>query len=362
MVNALETDVVVIGAGVVGAAIAARLSADGHRVVVVEKARAAGLGVTSRNSGVIHSGLYAPPHWKKSALCVRGQALLYEWAAAHHVAHRVTGKYVLAFTQAEAAALGALADNARAAGAVEVNLLAPRDIADLPAGVVPRAVLEAARTGIIDAVALTGSFVDAATAAGAEVLFAAEVLGFEVQPGRVTVATQRGDASAGLVINCAGLEADRVAALAGVSTPAVFPWRGDYFCLTRRRPGVSKLLYPVRLPGAAGLGVHVTLTLDGRIRLGPDVEPAHRREAFEPREEKLEAFRQAGERLLGPLSADELAWDGCGIRPKLRAFDAADERDFFIERSTPWLWNLVGIESPGLTAAMAIAEHVAQSL
>src|SRR5229473_2921711 len=310
-----EVDVAVVGGGVVGCAVASALSRAGRSVLLLEAAQRLGDGVTSRNSGVVHSGLYYPPASLKAQACVRGNALLYEWARSRGVPCAKPGKLVVAREAADVPDLEALAANARASGAPAVELV--------PTQARVRGIARAASAWELD--------------------------------------TARGPVRAERVVNSAGLHADEVAALAGVDRYRVHPWRGDYF---RFRPAAPyrHLVYPVRRRGAAGLGVHLTLDLAGGCRLGPDVEHVARKDDYSPREDKLPAFLAAARALLGEVRADQLAYDGCGIRPKLRAPSDPEEKDFVLSEDLPGFVNLVGIESPGLTAALALAERVAALL
>lgn len=356
-----QVDVVVVGAGVVGCAIASTLARRGHEVLVLEREAREGTGVSSRNSGVIHSGLYYPPGSLKAVTCLRGQELLYSWCAAHGVGHARLGKLVIARSGEEEAALQALAANASASGASDCVLVggeeAGRREPELPA---VRAALWCPNTGIVDVHGLCGSLRADAEAHGAVFSVRAWVEAAEVAGDSLVLQTTRGPVAAGRVINAAGLYADEVAAMLGAAAPPIFPCRGDYFSL-RTRARYRHLIYPVRARGAAGLGVHLTLDLAGAVRLGPDVTYVERRDDFGPAAHKLAAFHRAACALLGPIAEDQLAYEGCGIRPKLRAPDEPAERDFMVFTS-PGCVHLLGIESPGLTAALALAEHVAALL
>ena len=357
-----RVEVVVIGAGVVGWAVASALARGGREVVVLEREAREGAGVSSRNSGVIHSGLYYPPGSLKARTCVRGQELLYRWLEARKIPHAPLGKLVVARDADEEIALEALAANAAAAGASGCVLIGPAEVAsrepDLPR---VRAALWCPRTGIVDAHALVSSLRADAEAHGAVFLARAAALAAEIGGDGVRLRTARGEVEARAVVNAAGLHADEVAGLLGAAAPAIHPCRGDYFRL-RTSARYRHLVYPVRARGAAGLGVHLTIDLAGAYRLGPDVEYVAARDDFAPAEHKLAAFHRAAERLLGPLAPEQLAYDGCGIRPKLRAPSEPDERDFAVFAGPGPCVHLVGIESPGLTAALALAELVAPML
>lgn len=355
-------DVAIVGAGVVGCAVASALARRGRSVVVLERAAREGTGVTSRNSGVIHSGLYYPPGSLKADTCLRGQALLYAWAAAHAVPHARTGKLVVARDEPELAALHALHANACAAGARGVTMIGPAEAARREPALPPvRAALWCEHTGIVDAHALTRSLRVDAEHHGATFVAHAEVRDVARTSAGFDLETTRGELTVATLVNAAGLDADRVAALIGAAAPQVFPCRGDYFRL-RSKTVWRTLVYPVRAAGSPGLGVHLTLELGGGVRLGPDVEYVTRRDDFGPAEHKHAAFHAAAEALLGPLAADQIVYDGCGVRPKLRGPGEPAEKDFVVLTDPPGCVHLVGIESPGLTAALALAERVAELL
>lgn len=353
-----EVDVAVVGGGVVGCAVASALARAGRGVVLLEGGQRLGDGVTSRNSGVIHSGLYYPPRSLKARSCVRGNALLYEWARDHGVPHARPGKLVVARDAADVPDLEALAANARESGAPGVTLVPAAFVHAREPAVPSTAALWCPQTGIVDAVELTRSLAADAAQRGALILTQARVNGIARSAAAYQIDTARGPVRAERVVNAAGLHADEVAALAGVTRYTVHPWRGDYFRYTPPAP-FRHLVYPVRRRGAAGLGVHLTIDLAGHCRLGPDVEHVARKDDHSPREDKLPAFLAAARTLLGDVRPEQLAYDGCGIRPKLRAPGDTEEKDFVLSEDLPGFVNLVGIESPGLTASLALAEQVA---
>ena len=352
-----DVDVAIVGGGVVGCAVASVLSRAGRRVVLLEAGKRLGDGVTSRNSGVIHSGLYYSRGSLKAQTCVRGNALLYEWAQNHGVPHAKIGKLVVAREAETVAALEALAANARGNEAPGVELVSAGFVHAREPTVPAAAALWCPESGIVDPLELTRSFATDAADNGAMVLVEAKVQAIEHGGPSYLLHTARGPVRAERVVNAAGLHADEVAALAGAGRYTIHPWRGDWFRLAVRTR-YRHLVYPVRRRGAPGLGVHLTLDLAGRCRLGPDVESVARKDDFGPREHKLASFLAAARDLLGEVEATQLAYDGCGIRPKLRAPSDAEDKDFVVAEDLPGFLNLVGIESPGLTAALALAERV----
>jgi L-2-hydroxyglutarate oxidase LhgO len=355
-------DVAVVGAGVVGAAVAARLAARGRSCFVLERRAHAGGETTERNSGVVHAGLYYPRDSLKTRLCVEGSRALYAWAARAGVPHARMGKLIVATSDAEEAAALALRAHGRDCGVEGLEALSAAELARREPEVRGRMAILSAASGIVDPAELTRSLLAAAEREGAAVICSAGVEAIERTAAGYSLRTPRGTVEAAAVVNAAGLYADDVAALAGVAKYRIHPCRGDYFRLAARRT-FRHLVYPVKTPGAPGLGVHLTLDLAGGQRLGPDARyVASKADYGPPAEEKRAAFAAAARKILGPVAEEDLAYDTCGIRPKLRAPDEKEERDFVIAEDLPRFVNLVGIESPGLTAALAIAAEVARRL
>lgn len=356
-----SVDAVVIGAGVVGCAIARVLARGGRKVALLDREDAEGRGISARNSGVIHSGIYGRPGTRKARSCVRGRELLYAFAEKHDIPHRKTGKLIVARRPEGREALEKLAAQAEA-NAVAFEWVEPaRALALEPAleGAEIASALFVPEAGIIDAHAVCSWLRKEAEASGAFFAGRAEVSEIEIHPDRAVVRSGRGPIDTERVINCAGLYADDIAALVGLRRP-ILPCRGDYFRLRPRR-AYQRLVYPAVAADPAGLGVHLTLELDGGQKLGPDAQWVLRKDDFGPRPDKREAFLASARALLGPhLEAEDLAYDGCGIRPKRHGPNepGADFEILATERCV----HLLGIESPGLTAAMALAEEVGRHL
>jgi L-2-hydroxyglutarate oxidase LhgO len=353
----------IVGAGVVGAAVAQRLARRGFACFILERRDRIGGETTERNSGVIHAGLYYPLNARKTRLCVRGNRLLYAWAARAGVAHARTGKLIVATREAEEAALLQLLAHGRSAGVEGLELWSAAELVAREPAVHGIRALFSPATGIVDPAELTASLVADARACGAEVVTRAEVTAAAPAPsGGWALETTRGPIAAEVVVNAAGLFADQVAALAGVDRYRIHPCRGDYYRLTKTLP-VRHLVYPVKDAGSPGLGVHLTLDLAGRQRFGPDANyVAQKNDYADPILDRREAFAASARKLFRGVEAQDLEYDSCGLRPKLRAPGAPSELDFVIALDRPGWVNLVGIESPGLTAALAIAEEVEQLL
>ena len=367
-----DSDVVVIGGGVVGLAAAAALARGGHSVLLVERNAAMAQEITSRNSVVIHAGIYYPEGSLKARTCVDGREALYARCEKLGLPHRRLGKWIVATSEAEIATLEDLRRKGCANGVPGLRMLEGAEIARGEPHVRAVAALESPETGIVDGHALCLSLAAEAEEHGALLVINTEVCGIGMTSSGYRLDTrarggERAAIHAAAVVNAAGLAGDRIAALVGIDVDArgyrLHPCKGDYFALAPGAPlAVSRLLYPV--PAGAGLGVHATLDLAGRIRFGPD---AHYVEALDYAVDaaKGEAFAVAAGRYLPAMRAEWLAPDYAGIRPKLAAAGEAF-RDFVVAEESdaglPGFVNLVGIESPGLTAALAIGDRVAELL
>jgi L-2-hydroxyglutarate oxidase LhgO len=360
--------VAIVGAGVIGLACAAALARRGRRVVLIERHDGPGRETSSRNSGVIHAGLYYPPGSLKAALCVEGRQRLYRWCHARGVPHRRTGKLVLATEPGELGALEALAVRARDNGAGDVAWLDAAEIRRRDPALRAVAGLWSPESGLVDAHGVMNALLAEARAMDADVAWRTRLEGVQWDRAPFHLETRGPDGSpftltADRVVNAAGLAADRVAAMAGVDVDArgwrQHPCKGQYFVLSGSAPRPrTDLVYP--LPGPAGLGVHLTRDLGGRCIAGPD---AHYVQAVDHTVDPTHAaaFAAAVARYLPGLSAEHLSPDYAGTRPKLQGPGEAP-RDFLIEEAPRGFVHLLGIESPGLTAALAIAERVAEGL
>jgi L-2-hydroxyglutarate oxidase LhgO len=360
--------VAVIGAGVVGLAVAERLSRSSGDLVVLERQDSFGRETSSRNSEVIHAGLYYGSQLWKTRLCVRGNPLLYELGAREGIACRRTGKIVVAAEPGEMPVLEELAAQALANGVQGVRLLEAREVAALEPRVRSAGGLFSPDSGIGDSHGLMAWLERPAGARGAVFAYGCTVKGLARAGGgyRLEILDADGkrmELAAELVVNCAGLGAERIAGLAGIDTAAagyrVNLCKGEYFSLSSRFRGAFRhLIYPV--PSPLNLGAHVVLSLGEGLRIGPNaffveeveysVDPGHREACF----------REA-HKLLPGLTPDDLTPDMAGIRPKLYR-DGESFRDFVIreegDRGLPGFIDLIGIESPGLTSCLTIAEQV----
>jgi L-2-hydroxyglutarate oxidase LhgO len=358
---------VVIGAGAVGLAIARRLALLGRETLVLEAGPSIGGGISSRNSEVIHAGIYYPSGSLKARLCLTGRQQLYEYCRERGIGHARCGKLIVATSPDQCAALAALLRHGQANGVTDLTALEPAQVHALePQLACERALLSPA-TGIIDSHALMLALqADLEQAHGTVVLASPVVSGRCADDGiYLTVGTDATPLRARMVINAAGLGAQSLAhSLARLprrTIPPLYYAKGSYFLLNGRSP-FAHLVYP--LPEAGGLGVHLTLDLGGQARFGPDVEwidsPDYAVDA-----QRAPRFYSAIRRYWPDLADGALRPGYAGVRPKLSR-DGAPAADFDIQgpavHGIPGLVNLYGIESPGLTASLAIAEYVAALL
>jgi L-2-hydroxyglutarate oxidase LhgO len=360
-----SVDAVVVGAGVIGLAIARRLARDGREVIVLERNDAIGSEISARNSEVIHAGIYNLPRRLKSTLCVAGRSMLYRYCAEHGVPHARLGKLIVAVEPSEIAALAKLKEQGELNGVDDLVWLTGNAAMTLEPQLVCVAAVLSPSTGIIDGhqlmLALQGDLEDA----GGVVVLNGPVEAGEVRNDGILLSVGGAEPmrlQARTVINAGGLGAmDLARALKGLPAQHAAPiWfaKGNYFRLTRKAP-FSRLIYPIPVPG--GLGTHMTLDLAGRARFGPDVEWIDRLDyAVNP--QRGGSFYADIRRYWPDLPDDALAPDYAGVRPKL-APAGSPMLDFRIEgpaqHGVPGLVNLFGIESPGLTSCLAIADHVA---
>jgi L-2-hydroxyglutarate oxidase LhgO len=362
----LEGPSVVLGAGVVGLALAARLARSGRDVLILEREDRFGTGASSRNSEVIHSGTYGVPGTLKARLCVEGRGLLYRYCEEHGVAHRRCGKLIVATDPSQMEVLVHLERQGRTNGVTDLRFLDAAEARELePALRCERALLSPS-TGIVDSHGLMRTLLAEAEAAGATFLPRSPVLGGEPRNGGLLLDVGGDEPStleAGEVFNCAGLGAVAVAAsIRGIrGVPRGFMAKGNYFALAGRPP-FSRLVYPV--PEAAGLGVHLTLDLAGQARFGPDVEWVAE-EGYDVDPRRADGFQEAIRRYWPGLPDDALCPAYAGIRAKLQA-PGGVAMDFLVQgppaHGVPGLVNLLGIESPGLTSCLALAALAEEAL
>jgi L-2-hydroxyglutarate oxidase LhgO len=357
---------VVVGAGVVGLAIARALARRGLQVMILEKERAIGTGTSARSSEVIHAGLYYEPGSLKAKLCVDGRRLLYDYCAERGIAHRRCGKLVVATDASEKTYLGELHGRAEANGVEHVTPIGAAEARAVEPALRVESALLSRSSGIVDSHALMLAYLADAEAAGATLALRTPVTEASVS-GRVihltTGAAEPAEIETKLLVNAAGLDAwdlsRRLSGLDPVTIPPRHLAKGSYFTLSGVRAPFSHLIYPVPEPG--GLGIHLTLDLAGQARFGPDVEwvdcADYALDAL-----RGERFYAAIRRYWPNLPDGALVPAYCGIRPKVVGADGKPG-DFVIqgppETGVAGYIALYGIESPGLTSSLAIGAHVA---
>lgn len=366
-----KTDILIIGAGVIGLAIAEELGKLSKSIVVVERNKSFGMETSSRNSEVIHGGIYYPPGSLKAELCVRGRDLLYTFCARNGVPYKKTGKLIVATEADEIRLIEELFRNGVNNGVSGLKIIDREDMKVIEPAVDGVRAIYSPETGIVDSHRLMQRLMSMAKSGGVTMVFGSEVTNIKKDNDGYKVTLNDLEGLTGLstvmVINCAGLDSDLIAEMAGIDIRErkyeLEYCKGQYFRVNQRKSGLIKgLIYPIPHPRAGVLGIHATPDLGGGLRLGPDhefikdrakdysVDPLRKRE-----------FYLSIRRFLPFIEEEDISVDTAGIRPKLKRH-GSDFRDFVVNdegaNGFPGLIDLIGIESPGLTASLAIAEYV----
>ena len=372
----MDVETTIIGAGVIGLAIATEISEDFKDIFVLEKNPKFGQETSSRNSEVIHAGIYYPKDSLKAKLCVEGKNLLYALCDKHRIPFRKCGKLIVATDDTEKAQLESISSKASDNGVQDLELMSRRQISKLEPEVKAVFGLFSPSTGIIDSHRLMAYLEGKAKNAGVNLVYKTRVERIEkLGTGKYEVHILNPDGerfsyTTRYLINCAGLEADQIAATLGIDldTHAYEQhfWKGEYFAVSGNTNRIKTLVYPVPLPNNVGLGVHATVDLNGQIKLGPNAKYlADRSYDYTLDRSEQMVFYQSASRFLPFIQYEDLHPAMVGIRPKLqKPGDAV--RDFIIreesEKGFQGVVNLLGIESPGLTASIAIAKYVRKCL
>lgn len=368
----MEITTTIVGAGVVGLAVAAELSKTRKGVLILERNPSFGQETSSRNSEVIHAGIYYAKDSKKARLCVEGNRLLYRLCEESRIPHRRCGKLIVAAEKDEEGILETIYERARDNGVEDLDLLSQVQIKTLEPNVKAYAALFSPSTGIVHSHRLMRRYVAQAKQNGAQLVphttvSRVEKLGDERY--RVHVIYPDGDVdsfTSRQIVNCAGLESDRIAASMGIDIDAcgyrLYYWKGEYFSLDVPQGFIRRLIYPVPQVNHVGLGVHATIDLSDRVKLGPNATYLPARELdYSVDPTARQSFYEAAVRYLPGIAEDQLNPEMAGIRPKLQK-PGDPARDFIIEEESSkglaGVVNLIGIESPGLTASLAIAKYV----
>lgn len=363
-----KTDITITGAGVIGLAVAFELSREYKDVFVIEQETSFGQGISSRNSEVIHAGIYYPKDSLKTQTCIEGRRMLYEFCEKHNIRHKKIGKLIVAVDEAEASALAGLFNQGLGNGVDDLKLLSKDEIKALEPYVSAEAAIYSPSTGIIDSHGLMKYLALKFEGNKGTVAYNNEVIGIDKVKGGFEVTVKDGASEVftfftRIFINSAGLNSDKIAALAGLSKDAykLKYCKGDYFRAPASKAKlINRLIYPVPKQEGSGLGIHATLNLAGGLRFGPDdeyVEKPHYNIALS----KSKLFYESVRAFLPFIKLEDLTPDTAGVRPKLQG-PGEGFRDFIIKDESaarlPGLINLIGIESPGLTAAFSIAARV----
>ena len=362
-----KVDAVVVGAGVVGLAVARKLALCGLEVVLLEAASATGTETSSHNSGVIHAGIYYPRESLKARLCVRGKELLYDYCEQRNIPHRRTGKLIVATSAEQQVTLEALAEKGKENGVDDLQHLSAVEVSQMEPNINAVSALYSPSTGIVDTGALMLAYQGDFEAASGILALNAPVKSVGLKTSGFRVEIGGADPmllDTGLLVNSTGLHmAETLANIEGFPDryiPALYFAKGNYFSYSGRGP-FTHLVYPV--PEVSGLGIHATLDLGGQVRFGPDVEWIDQ-PGYEVATDRLESFYLAITSYFPAIDRNRLSPDYAGVRPKLSPPNEAPS-DFVIQGETHGITgmiNLLGIESPGLTASLAIAEEVYQRL
>ena len=366
-----QANILIIGGGVVGCAIARAVSARWQDVFLVEQFPKLGMATSTRNSGVNHSGIYYPKNSLKARLCVEGNRLTYEFCEKHNVPFRHCGKLVVAANVHEEPELAVLKKRGEDNGVEGLELIDAAEIRKREPHIQGVAALHVPSTGIVSAEELVHAYARVATNQGANVVTHARVVSLEPTSSSIRVGLRIGDQEhsqeekidARCVINAAGLYADEVAGMLGNHSWKIYPVRGEY-CEVRgpRSSLINNLVYPLPHSDGLSLGVHFTKTLWGTFLLGPTATYVEGKDNYEKNRLPIAAFAESAKTLLPEIEARDLQLGYTGLRPKLAPPSHKGIVDFVITRDPhlPQVIHLVGMESPGLTAAPAVANHVEQ--
>lgn len=367
-----QANILIIGGGVVGCAIAREVSQRWPDVFLVEQFPRVGMATSSRNSGVIHAGIYYPKDSLKARHCVKGNRMMYEFCAKHNIPHRRCGKLVVAADAHEEEDLAALKRRGEENGVLGLRIVGPEDIRAREPHIKAVAALEAPSSGIVSAEDLVRTCARMATENGAHIVPRAKVTALEPKGETIRVTLRIGDEEdaqeetieARCVINAAGLYSDEVAAMLGNRSWRIYPLRGEYCEIRGGRTWlINALVYPMPHKDGLSLGVHFTKTLWGTVLVGPTAIYVEGKENYERGRLSVPDFARAAKKFLPEVEESDLQLGYSGLRPKIVPPGAADALgDFVIERDAkvPNAIQLVGIESPGLTSALSIAEHATQ--
>jgi L-2-hydroxyglutarate oxidase LhgO len=366
----MDANITIIGAGVVGLAIAERLSAEHKDVFLIEKHLTFGQETSSRNSEVIHAGIYYTKDSLKSRLCVEGKWLLYDYCKKYNVPYNNCGKLIVATSEEEIAIIEGIRQTAIRNGVDDLLLIGREQIGELEPNIFALKALFSPSTGIIDSHSLMKQFETNAINNSCQIVYGSEVTGISKIKGGYKISLLDSDKNqyeftSGIVINSSGLTSDKVSEMVGINDDSlkILFCKGEYFRLNPPKNRlIKRLVYPVPHQNMEGIGIHVTIDMGGGVKLGPDVKYLESNiYDYKLTASKQEAFYISAKKFLPFLEFDDLSPEMAGIRPKIQK-PGEPLRDFYIMEETnrgyPGFINLIGMESPGLTSSIAIAKYV----
>lgn len=363
-----NVNITIIGAGVVGLAVARELASHYKNILIIEKNSSFGQETSSRNSEVIHAGIYYSKDSQKTKLCIEGRKLLYEFCVKNNIPHKNIKKLIVAIDESEVSDLEKLYNNGLANGVDDLKLISKEDVKNIEPNINAYAAIYSPSTGIIDSHSFMKALESQFRKQGGEIAYNAQVVSIDkTEDGFVILVKEpAGDIfkfASQIIINCAGLNCHIIAAMAGLNQKQyqLKYCKGDYFRIASSKIGkINHLIYPVPKKDRAGLGIHATLDLAGSMRLGPDDEYVDKI-SYDVNPAKAVGFYESAKQFMPFLTLEDLAIDTSGMRPKLQG-PGENFRDFIIkdesDNNLSGFINLLGIESPGLTASLAIARMV----
>ena len=366
----MDAQITIIGAGVVGLAIAEKLSKEFRDVFLIEKHATFGQETSSRNSEVIHAGIYYPKGSLKSRLCVEGKRLLYDYCKKYDIPYNNCGKLIVATSEDEISIIEGIKKTAFANGVDDLIIIDRNQIAEMEPSVYALKAILSPSTGIVDTHSLMKRFETGTINNGGQIVYGSEVTGIKKVKDGYEITLLDSDKNyytftSQVVINSAGLTSDKISEMVGLTDEnlKILFCKGEYFRLNPPKNRlINRLVYPVPVHNLEGIGIHVTIEMGGGVKLGPDVNYLESNTYdYKVTPSKQEAFFRSARKFLPFLEFEDLSPEMAGIRPKIQK-PGDPVRDFYIkeesERGYPDFINLIGIESPGLTSSLSIANYV----
>ena len=366
----MDTEITIIGAGVIGLAIAEQVSGEHKNVFLIEKHLSFGQETSSRNSEVIHAGIYYTRNSLKAKLCVEGKWLLYDYCKKYEVPYRNCGKLIVATSEKEVDVIEGIRQTAIGNGVNDLVMFGKEQIAELEPNIFAVKAIYSPSTGIVDSHSLMKQYETNAINNGCQIVYGSEVTGIEqIQNGYkidlLDADKEKYSFTTSIIINSAGLTSDKISEMAGIKDDnlKILFCKGEYFRINPpKNKLINRLVYPVPHQNMEGIGIHVTIDMGGGVKLGPDVKYLESNVYdYKLTASKQEAFFISAKKFLPFLEFDDIAPEMTGIRPKIQK-PGEPLRDFYIMEETgrgyPGFINLIGMESPGLTSSIAIAKYV----